>query len=287
MPLPLLEAKYSSWADASLSRGRISLGVSLLDKLLPHGLPRRSFVLFAGEGGAGKSLIVQLIASSMLRRGEKVVYVCLDDDPESVVESMESRGIDARSYADEGKLVFVDGYGARYGLESEDYVAEKLSSLDTHAAVATIQRLVDANSLRNSGLVVIDSLNPFLLRYEPTVVYDFVNMLRVSLAKRRSVPTLATLHTPSQLYAEIAAILEHMVDVFAVVRYHSEALEAGVAVREILVKKAKGAPISQGWTSFVITDEGLVEARVRVKNRELDVEPEPLTRLLEAEHRCV
>ena len=243
----------------------IKLGIQLLDKLLPRGLSRRSFMLLAGEGGAGKSLIVQLIAGNMLNRGEKVVYVCLDDDPESIVENMESRGIEARRYVAQGRLLFIDGYGARYGLESEDYVAEKLSTLDTHAAAATIQRLVDSNGVKGNGLVVIDSLYPFFLRYEPTVVYDFVNVLRASLAKRRSVFTLATLHTPSQLYAEIAAILEHMVDVFAVVRYHSEALEAGVAVREILVKKAKGTPVSHGWTSFVITDEGLVEARVRVK----------------------
>ena len=105
------EANIVPGAGASSSRGRISLGIPLVDKLLPRGLPRRSLVLFAGEGCVGKSLIVQLIAGSMLRSGEKVVYVCLDDDPESIVESKESRGVDARSYAGEGRLVFVDGYG--------------------------------------------------------------------------------------------------------------------------------------------------------------------------------
>lgn len=92
-----------------------------------------------------------------------------------------------------------------------------------------------------------------------------MNMLRVSLAKRRRVPVVATLHTPTQLHADIAAVLEHMVDVFIVVGYHSEALKAGVAVGEILVEKAKGVPISQGWTYFVIADQGLLEARVRME----------------------
>ncbi|ABM80447.1 RAD55 family ATPase [Hyperthermus butylicus] len=241
----------------------VKFGVPILDKLLPRGIPRRSLVIMVGDSGTGKSLITQLMAGSFLQRGEKVIYVCLDDDPESIVSSMESRGIEARRYAREGKLILVDAYASRYGLETEEYVAEKISSLDIHGVSSILARLADNNGIRDSGLVILDSLNSFAFRYEPSMLYDFLNMLRVSLAKKRGITTVATFHTPTQLYAEIAATLEHMADVYIIIRYHEEALEAGVAVRELLIKKAKGVPVMFGWVKFVITDEGILEAKVR------------------------
>ena len=37
-------------------------GVSMLDVLLPHGLPRNSFVMMGGEAGTGKSALVAELA---------------------------------------------------------------------------------------------------------------------------------------------------------------------------------------------------------------------------------
>jgi KaiC/GvpD/RAD55 family RecA-like ATPase len=95
------------------------------------------------------------------------------------------------------------------------------------------------------------------------MVLDLVNSIRAYAAKSRGVLTVVTLHTPTQALTELAASLEHMVDAVIWLRHHAEALEAGMPVKELLVKKAKGAPIAAGWTRFIITDRGLVRVEVK------------------------
>jgi KaiC/GvpD/RAD55 family RecA-like ATPase len=247
----------------------IKLGLPILDKLLPRGIPRDSLILIAGDSGTGKSLIAQLILLARIRAGERAVYVCLDDDPDDVVASLSTKYDDVTEEVRKGNLVLVDAYGARYGLEASELARERISNLDPHGFSSVLQRIADNYELKGKGLVVIDSLNPFIVKYEPTVVYDLLTMLRISLSKKRDITTIATLHTPTQLYAEIAANMEYMVDVMILLRYHTQALEAGYSVRELLVKKAKGVPVSHGWIKFMVSDEGIEEVEVRhVEGRE-------------------
>jgi KaiC/GvpD/RAD55 family RecA-like ATPase len=248
--------------------GLVRLGVSVLDKVLPRGVPRRSVLLLAGSGGTGKSALTSLISWSFTSRGEKVIYVALDDDPLTVVEGLSFKGLNAHRLVDEEKLLIVDAYSSRYGIEPDIRVEESLTTLDLTVLLTTIRRVVERKGLTCTGLVVLDSLNALLLRFEASMVLDFVNALRASIAKRHGVLTVLTLHTPTQLLMEIASSLEYMVDVVVWLRYHAEALEAGYAVRELLVKKAKGVPVIAGWVKFIITDEGVVEAEVRRKGRE-------------------
>ncbi len=243
----------------------IKFDIPLLDKLLPKGIWRNSFVLLAGEGGTGKTYILQQVAASLLNRDEPVIYLALDDDPADIIESLEFKGVEARRFINDGKLVFIDGYGGRYGYETEAPIADRLRSLDIHAAISTITRVLDTKGTRGKGAIVLDSLNPFFQWHDANMVYDFVNMLRILIAKKRGMPVFATLHTPTQLYADIAATMEYMVDVFIVTRYHSAAMEAGYSVKEILIKKARGVPVAYGWVPFMITDKGLEEVRIRVR----------------------
>jgi KaiC/GvpD/RAD55 family RecA-like ATPase len=244
----------------------VSFGIPLLDKLLPKGVWRSSFMLLAGEGGTGKSYILHLLAASILKRNEPVVYVALDDDPKDIISSLEAKGVDVENYVKNKMLLLVDGYGGRYGYETNTHVAERLRSLDIHAAVSTITRVLDSANISGKGIVIIDSLNPFFQWHETNMVYDFVNMIRILISKKRSMLVAATLHTPTQLYADIAATMEYMVDVFIVLRYHSAATEAGYPVKEILVKKARGTPVAYGWVPFMITDQGIEEVRIKYRS---------------------
>jgi KaiC/GvpD/RAD55 family RecA-like ATPase len=245
---------------------RVKLGVPVLDKLLPEGLPRRSFVLLAGEGGAGKSFILTLIASSFLDRSEKVVYVGLDDDPETILDGMRARIPRIEEYLSKGMLRIVDGYTARYGVALKGDYIDHLRSLDPDVLVSTLTSIADREGMRGSGLMVIDSLNPLFWYLEPTNAYDFIARLRAHIAKSREVLTIATLHTNTQLFADIASSIEFLVDALIIARYNVEALEAGLPVRQILVKRAKGARISEGWINFTIGEEGLVEVKIRKGN---------------------
>ncbi|MET1128801.1 MAG: RAD55 family ATPase [Thermoproteota archaeon] len=245
-----------------MEMNRVKLGVPVLDKLLPEGLPRRSFVLLAGEGGAGKSFILTLIASSFLSRGEKVVYVGLDDDPQTILDGMRTRIPLVDEYLGKGMLKIVDGYTARYGVALREGYVEHLRSMDPDVLVSTLTSIADREGMRGSGLMIVDSLNPLFWYLEPTNAYDFIARLRAHIAKSRGVLTVATLHTNTQLFADIASSIEFLVDALIIAKYNVEALEAGLPVRQILVKRAKGARVSEGWINFIISDEGLVEVKI-------------------------
>ncbi len=239
--------------------------------MLPRGIPRRSFILLAGGGGTGKSVLTSLIAWHFAREGEPVIYVALDDDPLTVLEGLSVKGYDASDLLERRLLTFIDGYSSRYGIEPGLNVEERLATLDPTAIQLAVRRSIERRGLKCKGLLVIDSLNALLLKFEPTMVMDFVNAVRAYASKLQGVVTVATLHTSTQLYAELASSLEHMVDVVIWLKYHAEALEAGYPVREILVKKAKGAPVTAGWLKFIITDKGVVEVETRtVKQGEHD-----------------
>ncbi len=240
----------------------IQLGIPLLDKLLPKGVRRDSLIVMAGDGGTGKSYLAVLFAAKYLERGEPVVYLALDDDPRTLVDALGNQGLEAEKLVYQKKLILIDAYGPRYGLETESYAIEQPLT-DLRTLYSGLTRQLDQNNIAGQGLLVIDSLNPLLARYEPTLFLDFINMVRAGIAKKRIVTVLATLHTPTQYHAEIAANLECIADVFIWLRYHPQALEAGYTVREVLVKKAKGVPVAAGWTPFIITDEGPTPVQVR------------------------
>ena len=75
-----------------MGRQYIKLGIPLLDELLPKGILRKSLVIIAGEGGAGKSYIVQSIATNFLSNGEKVVYIAMDDDLSTILRRSKLHG---------------------------------------------------------------------------------------------------------------------------------------------------------------------------------------------------
>jgi KaiC/GvpD/RAD55 family RecA-like ATPase len=242
---------------------RVKLGVGILDELIPEGVPQRSFVLLTGEGGAGKSLLVTMIASSFISRGEPVVYLALDDDPSSIASALASRGVELGQAVTEGLLVLIDGYGARFGLEPDPVAVERIASLEPREVQRVLRRVFEERGIEGRGLLVIDSINPFFLSYEPTMVYDLIGSIRAAITKRKSILTLATIHTTGAMFEEISDNLEYMVDAVVYTRSHVKALEAGYPIRQLLVKKAKGACIEQGWVSYMITDEGLVEVEVK------------------------
>ncbi|MET1101346.1 MAG: RAD55 family ATPase [Pyrodictiaceae archaeon] len=242
---------------------RVKLGIPILDDLLPEGILRRSMVVIAGDGGVGKSFFVTLIAASFLERGEKVIYVALDDDPITIVSALESSRMNAMELVRGEELILVDGYGPRYGVEPESFVKAALQDIDPDRILSTVSRISDEHGMRCSGLLVLDSLNPLLARYEATRVLDFVNALRAHMAKKRGVLSIATLHTPTQFYSEVAANLEYMVDVFVWMQHYREAVAQGYPVKQLLVKKARGVPVQASWIPYMITKEGVIPIKLR------------------------
>ena len=69
---------------------RISTGIIGLDGLLHGGYVRGRTYLVTGDTGTGKTITCLQFLSSALKRGEKAVYVTVDERPGEIVESAAS-----------------------------------------------------------------------------------------------------------------------------------------------------------------------------------------------------
>lgn len=63
---------------------RISTGIKGLDKLVQGGIPKGSVVLVSGTPGTGKSIMAMQFLEAGLQKGEKCVYVTIEETPEKM-----------------------------------------------------------------------------------------------------------------------------------------------------------------------------------------------------------
>ena len=65
-----------------------------------------------------------------LGSGDGVLFLCLDNTPENVREQMRLMGFDSAPFEKSKKLIFVDGYSVRAGVESREHYTTSLELSD-------------------------------------------------------------------------------------------------------------------------------------------------------------
>ena len=91
----------------------LSTGIDGLDAMLEGGVPRRHAVCVLGSFGTGKTTFALQFITEGLMEGEKAIFVTLEEDVESIVESAGKFGWDLQKYLDSKTL-------AVYKLEPSD-----------------------------------------------------------------------------------------------------------------------------------------------------------------------
>lgn len=79
-------------------------GVSGLDTLLEKGIPTGTSIIIAGGPGSGKTILCLQIAKNAAERGERVLYISLEEKPDRLKKHMADFGWDANSYENKGLL---------------------------------------------------------------------------------------------------------------------------------------------------------------------------------------
>ncbi len=64
---------------------RITSGIPGLDKLIEGGLPKGSITLVSGAPGTGKTIMGMQFLEAGLKKGEKCVYVSIEEEPDDVL----------------------------------------------------------------------------------------------------------------------------------------------------------------------------------------------------------
>jgi circadian clock protein KaiC len=106
---------------------QISTGIPRLDTMLSgKGYYRGSSILVSGTAGAGKSSLAAHLADATARRGERCLYISLEESPRQIVRNMRSIGIDLDTWIQKGLLHIHSERPTAHGLEMHLIMVDKL-----------------------------------------------------------------------------------------------------------------------------------------------------------------
>jgi circadian clock protein KaiC len=218
------------------SRERFQSGVEGLDAMFSGGLYRGSCILVSGTAGSGKSSLAAKMAATACARGEKSLYVCLEESPSQIERNMSSIGIDLSACAAAGTLA---------------YRAARPSSMGLEPHLAEITRLVESIQ---PGIVVIDPISAYDESYG-SISLKMMLVRLVDLFKSLGVTAvLCSLTTGSDAPESTSSSISSLVDTWILLR-NIEAL--GERTRGIYVLKARGLEHSNQIREFELSSKGL------------------------------
>ncbi len=233
-------------------------GIDPLSIALPSGIPYGSLTLLLGPGGVGKSVMLANLSWNFLKESRNaVVYVTFDDSPDALLALYNYFGWDVSKYVGEGRFKIIDCFSFRLGpfKKAVSGVVRELEVKDLNSLVYAVS---DASSpTRGSTMVLVDSLNELILKFEVSQFLDFIKSFRAVVGKGLGNIVIATIHTTTETFQEIVNYLEYLVDGVVEARINPSLMEYGVPVKELLVRKMRGVPTNPVWIPYVISDKGI------------------------------
>ena len=126
----------------------LASGISSLDEMLGGGIHRGTTTMLMGPSGTGKSTLAAHYASAAAAHGERAAFFIFDERPETLLNRMESLGVPLQPHIDAG-LVMMQQINP--------------SEMSPDEFVGAVQSVVEPASGDPASVVVIDSLNGYLL----------------------------------------------------------------------------------------------------------------------------
>ncbi len=128
------------------------------------GIPKSSLMLFEGEDGSGKSIMVQRMTTAFLHHGGSVTYISTELTSRDFIIQMESLNYHVTEYMLNGKLMFIPMF-PRLGktVPRKDF----------------FPRLMSAEPLFKSDAIIIDSLSPLISEsYTQESYFELINFFK-------------------------------------------------------------------------------------------------------------
>lgn len=220
-----------------VSNQRVPTGVVRLDAMLGGGYFRGSSVLITGAPGTAKSTLSGAFVAAACRRGERALYVSLDESAGEHVRNLSSVGIDLATHVASGRLKI---YSAR----------TEASSLEEH--LVRIQAMLLEHRAR---FVVIDPLCAlFRTGAGASVQSSSERLLR--LTKSEGITTIATslLDSADTLIEDTPLNVSAIADTWIHLSY---AVQAGERNRALTIVKSRGMKHSNQVRELVLSDQGI------------------------------
>ncbi|NWF95953.1 MAG: hypothetical protein HXY34_07390 [Candidatus Thorarchaeota archaeon] len=248
--------------NETLAKGRMLYrsGIAALDQEVPQGFPRNAFGVIRGPGGGGKSVILNELALRLMNQGKRVVYVCLEDPPVSVLENMVSLGWDY-TLLDKGLLTLVDCFSNQVlrRAEAREHTVLVRNPMEPQEITDAIYEAVRANGPNNLGGIFADSMTELFFQSHPFKAVNALKAWRATFSKELSIPFWATYHTGLQQFAAYDDMISYSSDIILDTRHEPAFMRAGVLIKQLRVTKLKGAPHVPIWVTFEVRPTGIEE----------------------------
>jgi len=179
----ILRDEMTAAAPTPITPSRtLSPGQDALEQLFGAPIPSGSNILMIGPLGSGKSFFSRLFLAQGLQKGERCMFICVDDDPSMVRKELSSRhNLDVSSYEGQDHLRFVDAYswsGGRTSTEERFAITGTLELSDLSALINEAgAELGQTDRLKQGGRRVLDSISSLFLNFELPYVQRFIAFL--------------------------------------------------------------------------------------------------------------
>ena len=97
---------------------KISTGNDKLDKMIAGGFYKGASTLISGTAGTGKTTLANLIAAAAAHRGDRSLYISLEESPKQIIRNMGSVGLGLDKLCKAGRLKMISLRPSFQGLES-------------------------------------------------------------------------------------------------------------------------------------------------------------------------
>ena len=220
-----------------VSSERISSGIPRLDTMLGgKGFYRGSSVLISGTAGTGKTSIAAHIADASCRRGERCLYLALEESPSQLFRNMRSIGIDLEPYTKKGLLKMHASRPTLHGLE--------MHLVQIHKMVAEF----------DPAMVVVDPISNFVSGGTSGDTHSMLLRLIDFLKARKITAVFTHLTAGGNAWESTDVGVSSLIDTWLLMR---DIELAGERNRGLYVLKSRGMPHSNQIREFVITANGI------------------------------
>ncbi|MCF2136331.1 MAG: AAA family ATPase [Candidatus Thorarchaeota archaeon] len=244
-----------------LSKGRdlYQTHIAPIDEVVPEGFPRNAFGVIRGPGGGGKSVILSEMVRRMTEAGKKVIYVCFEDTPVSVLQNLVSLGWDYEKMLDKNLIDLIDCFSAQI-LKSTRVVEHShlVKNPDNPEEVTdAIQSAIQENGDAEIGGIFLDSITEIFLQSHPFKAVNSVKAWRATFCKEMNIPFWAVYHLGLQQFAAYDDLITYTSDAIIDTRHEPAFEKAGFLLKQFRVTKIKGAPHNTMWVTFDVGNAGI------------------------------
>ncbi len=229
VPITSLDLTYAA------SEERVSTGIDRLDEMLAGGVYRGSSVMISGTAGTGKTSIAARVVDAACARGERALYLSLEESPAQLARNMRSIGMDLQRWVDEGLLVIESIRPTAFGFE--EHLAMLIRLVTDHqpqfAVLDAVASLGRAGAAENSTTSVISR--------------------DLDLLKSRGITTVMTTLTHQDTLETSQVDMSSLIDTWLLLRNHES---NGERNRLLFVIKSRGSAHSNQVREFLLTDHG-------------------------------